>query len=91
MYTFTPTLVHPHSVQAAVADVNTAVRADAPNPAGLLSTLKSQYTHFEGVQDSQAPHYVTLLRAARAAKAEVRGGALGFSEHGFLFVGVVTC
>ena len=68
-------------VQAAIMDVNAAVRqeaADVADVAGVLRALRSQYARFESVQDSNAPHYVTLLKAARAAKAEVKGrGAIG--------------
>lgn len=65
-----------HAVQAAIMDINAAVRPDADvaaDRAGVLRALKSQYAHFESVQDSNAPHYAALLKAARAAKAEVKG------------------
>ncbi|KAL5481649.1 hypothetical protein EMCRGX_G021851 [Ephydatia muelleri] len=63
-------------LQAAIMDVNAAVRqeaSDVADVAGVLRALRSQYARFESVQDSNAPHYVTLLKAARAAKAEKCG------------------
>ena len=41
------------------------------DPALLLEALHSQHAGLENVQDEQALHYFDVLRAMKAAKAEV--------------------
>ena len=41
------------------------------DPSDLLDQLQNQYVGLEGVQEEQALHYLHLMQAAQAAKAEV--------------------
>ncbi|XP_064390864.1 ras GTPase-activating-like protein IQGAP1 isoform X3 [Halichondria panicea] len=52
----------------AIVTINSTLTAD--DPQALIEALQSDYAHLEGIQEPQAPHYLTLLKAALAAKLE---------------------
>ena len=52
----------------AISAINSAVTSD--DPSSLLEALQSDFAHLENIQEAQAPHYLTLLKAARAAKVK---------------------
>ena len=55
----------------AVASINATMATD--DPASLLEALRNEYAHLNNIEDAQAPHYLTLLKAARAAKVKSSG------------------
>ena len=57
------------SVAEALGEVNSCVESE--DSSSLLQALHSQHAGLSNVQDSNALHYLTVLRAMRAAKAEV--------------------
>jgi len=61
--------MYTHTVANAVDEINTCVAGD--DPSSLLETLHNQYAGLQNVQDAQALHYLNILKALRAAKAEV--------------------
>ena len=65
----TNTNAYTHTVAEAVEEVNSCLGGD--DPAALLQALHNQYGGLQNVQDSNALHYVNILKAMKAAKVEV--------------------
>ena len=62
------------SAAQAVQDVNSAL--DEDDPSLLLERLKNEHAGVENIQEPQALYYLNLLKATKAAKAEVECGVV---------------
>ena len=60
----------PISAAEAVHNVNSVL--DEDDPAALLECLTNEHVGVVNVQEAQALHYLNVLKAMKAAKAEVR-------------------
>lgn len=56
-------------VAEAVSEVNSSL--DSEDCPALLRALCNQHAGFNNVKEGNVPHYLTVLRAMRAAKIEV--------------------
>ncbi len=65
-FSFPCSVFHPPTAAGSITTVNSTLATD--DPAALLAALQSEHAHLEGIQEPQAPHYLTLLKAALAAK-----------------------